>query len=401
MRIGVMVDRLEVGGVEKVAIQQVASLREIGHDAELILLRRRGDGLDVFADELAQIPVRALEERLPRAIRGSLPVPGFSFLQTFHLTYPAFARALVRAGEFDALLAHSTYTCLTALAVSRARGIPVAAFVWDPTYHVLSSGAYRERALRRFLPLLLPIAKRFDRRLVRRASLIVLGGNEYRAYLEGLGARHVLVSYPAAKPVEQPLEADSRAFEMLAVTAWKEGKEPERLLGLMERNKELRLVLAGAWLNSRLRSQFEGEARQRGLADRVEITGPLSEDALGERYARALFVIQTWPSAGFGLSPLEAAAHGTTFVVPRRQGSSEIFRDGIDCLMFDPGDETTVTSAVDRLAEDRNGAVQMGTSAWRWVRENHTWSARASELAQALALMAQGEEEVSAENAGL
>ncbi len=379
-----MLDRLEVGGVEKIAIQQVASLREIGHDAELVVLRDVGDGFGVFADALADIPVRILERRLPRAIRNSLPVPGFSFLQTFHLTYPAFARSLVRHDEFDVLLAHGTYTCPTAFAIGRARAIPVAAFVWDPTYHVLSSGAYRGRALGRLLPALLPAARRFDTWLARHADLVVLGGAEFRPYLEAAGARGILVSHAAATAVERPLPAAARAPEILAVTAWKHGKEPERLLGLLEHAEGLKLVLAGAWLDSDLRSRFEHDVRRRGLEQRVELTGRLSEDALGDRYARARFVVQTWESPGFGLSPLEAAARGTTFIAPRAQGSGEIFRDNRDGFFFDANDDAEFLAAVERLVQDADRATEMGWSAWEHVRERHSWPIRAAELAAAL-----------------
>jgi glycosyltransferase involved in cell wall biosynthesis len=384
MRIGVIVDRLEVDGVEKVAIQQVASLRELGHEAELVLLRRRGEGLRVFADALESVPMRVLERRLPRVLRGSVPIPGFAFLQTFHLTYPAFARSLVRRGEFDRLLAHGTYTCPTAFAVGRARSIPVAAFIWDPTYHVLSSAAYSERALTRFQSVLLPMARRFDRWLARRADLIVLGGTAYRNYLDDLGARKTLVSYPAVTPAEEPRSASARAREMLAVTAWKQGKDPERLLALLEHAKDFTLVLAGAWLDPRLRADFEREVQRRNLGHRVEVTGALSQDELSERYARACFVIQTWPSPGFGLSPLEAAARGTTFVAPSAQGSGEIFRNGTHGFLYATGDEEALISAVDRLARDVDQAVAMGENAWNWVRGRHTWKARATELAKAL-----------------
>jgi glycosyltransferase involved in cell wall biosynthesis len=384
MRIGVIVDRLEVGGVEKVAIQQVAALRELGHEANLVLLRRRGEGLRVFADALESVPVRVLERRLPRVLRGSAPMPGFAFLQTFHLTYPAFARALLRRGEFDRLLAHGTYTCLTAFAVGRARSIPVAAFIWDPTYHVLSSAAYSERALRRFLPVLLPMARRFDRWLARRADLIVLGGMAYHNYLDELGARRTLVSYPAVTPAEEPLPASARDREMLAVTAWKQGKDPERVLALLDHAKDLKLVMAGAWLDPRLRAHFEREVQRRHLGDRVEVTGALSQGDLSNRYARARFVVQTWPSPGFGLSPLEAAARGTTFVAPSAQGSGEIFRNGTDGFLYSAGDEEALIGAVDRLARDEDQAVTMGENAWNWVRAHHTWKARATELAKAL-----------------
>jgi glycosyltransferase involved in cell wall biosynthesis len=392
MKLGVVVDRLEVGGVEKVAIHQVLSLRQLGHDVDLVLLRERGDGLTVFADELRKVPVRVLERRLPRWVRWSVPVPGFSFLQTFHVTYPAFARTLVQKGEFDALLAHGTYTAITALAAGRRQSIPVAAFVWDPTYHVLSSGAYSERSLRHLLPVLLPVARRFDRWLAKRADLVVLGGREYQAYFEAAGARRTIISYPAATPVEAPLDVTSREPEMLAVTAWKRGKNPARLLELLERTDDLKLVLAGAWLDLRVRQEFEQEVERRGLKRRVGVTGPLSEEDLTRRYAKARFAIQTWPSPGFGLSPLEAAASGTTFIAPRAQGSGEIFRDGTHGFLFDAGDSEAVIEAVDRLAADPQLAVEMGTQAWNFVSEHHTWSARASQLADALASMGQGPE---------
>jgi glycosyltransferase involved in cell wall biosynthesis len=390
MRIAVVVDRLEVGGVEKVAIQQVAALRSGGHDATLVLLRGRGAGFSAFREELAAIPVVVLEERLPRLARMSLPIPGFTFLQTFHFTYPLAARALVRAGEFDCLLAHGTYTCLTALAVQRARGIPTAAFVWDPTYHVLSGPAYGGKAVGSLGPLLLPVARRFDSWLMRSAPLVVLGGTVYERYALEAGAQRVLVSYPAVSPSAEPLGLDARRPEMLAATAWKHGKDPERLLPLLERAPGMRLVLAGEWLDQRLRDDLEREARARGLSERLEVTGRLSEAELAGRYARATFVVQAWPSPGFGLSPLEAAAAGTTFVVPRGQGSAEVFREGIDGLFFDLDDDAALHAAVDALSGDPARAVWMGRNAWGWVQERHLWAARSSELAAALAETASG-----------
>lgn len=52
---------------------------------------------------------------------------------------------------------------------------------------------------------------------------------------------------------------------MLAVTAWKHGKEPERLLDLVERAGQLKLVMAGAWLDPWIRTNFEREVRRRRL----------------------------------------------------------------------------------------------------------------------------------------
>jgi glycosyltransferase involved in cell wall biosynthesis len=383
-----MVDRLEVGGVEKVAIQQVAALRAIGHDAELLVLRGAGDGFAAFADLLARIPVRVLERRLPRALRRSRPIPGFAFLQTFHFTHPLLARRLLRAGEVDAILCHGSYTAFTAFAAGRARGVPVALVLWDPTRAVVMSPAYDGRAIGRLRPALLPVARWLDRRLVRRAGLVVLGGLPYADYVRALGPRGLLVAHPAAEPVDRALDASERRPEVLAATAWKPGKHPERLLPIVERHADLRLVLAGAWLDEVQLAGFRDEVRRRGLEDRVELTGRIGEDELARRYAAARFVIQAWPSPGFGLSPLEAAANGTTFAIPREQGSAEVFRDGVDGLLFDLGREGDLLRAADRLAADPELAARMGASALERVREVASWEARARELAAALARLA-------------
>ena len=380
MRIAVMLDRLEVGGVEKVAIQQVLALRELGHDARLVVLKKRGAGLSAFAEELAEVPVDVLETRLPPLLRASRAVPGFPFLETFHFTFPLMAHRLVRRDEYDVILCHSSYTCLTAFAVQRTRGIPVAAVIWDPTLHVITSSAYADRVLGRVSAALAPLARRFDRWLVRRARLVVLGSLAYRDYVEELGAQRILVLHPGAVPTERIRPASERQPEMLAVTAWKHGKRPERLLPLLEPNPDLRLVLAGAWLDADLREAFEAEVERRGLGNRVEITGEITEQALAERYATAQFVVQAWPSPGFGLSPLEAGAQGTTFVIPQGQGSAELFRDGIDGLIYDPADEGALATAVDRMTAHPEATLAMGRSAHERVCRRASWRARAAEL---------------------
>lgn len=384
MRIGILVDRLEVGGVEKVAIQQVAALRDLGHDAELLVLRGSGDGWTAFAEQLADIPVRVLERRLRPRLRGSLPVPGFAFLQTFHFTYPFLARRLARAGEWDVIVAHGTYTCLTGLAIQSRRGIPLAAFIWDPVDYILGGDAYADRAVGRLLRVLGPLGRLLDRGLVRGARLVLLGGDAHAPYVRRLRPRRLLVQHPSAEPAATVVPHADRSPDMLSVTAWKHGKAPEALLEPLARHPRLRLVLAGDWLDAGLRERFEQEVARRGVADRVELTGRLGEAALAERYARARFVVQAFSSPGFGLSALEAAAHATPFVIPRGQGSSEVFRDEEDGLFYDLGDAPGLADAIARLADDDALVERLGTSARERVARELSSRAAAQKLADAL-----------------
>ena len=65
MKIGVLIDRLNVGGVEKIAIEEVRALIEAGHDAYLVVLRRKAVVENAFPDLLKDVPVIYLDDRLP------------------------------------------------------------------------------------------------------------------------------------------------------------------------------------------------------------------------------------------------------------------------------------------------------------------------------------------------
>jgi len=41
MKIGILIDRLNVGGVEKIAVQEVRALKEMNIDATLLVLSRK------------------------------------------------------------------------------------------------------------------------------------------------------------------------------------------------------------------------------------------------------------------------------------------------------------------------------------------------------------------------
>ncbi len=83
IKIGILIDRLNVGGVEKIAIEQVRALRNIGEDAVLIVLRRKAVIEGAFSDILEGVPIEYLDDRLPSWLRGSFNFPIFHFFAFF------------------------------------------------------------------------------------------------------------------------------------------------------------------------------------------------------------------------------------------------------------------------------------------------------------------------------
>jgi glycogen(starch) synthase len=93
-------------------------------------------------------------------------------------------------------------------------------------------------------------------------------------------------------------------------------------------------------------------ARRLGVAERVTFTRS-PRAALADRYHEADVVVfpSEWPEP-FGLVPLEAMARGTPVVATGTGGSGEFLHDGVNCLLFPPGDEAALAEAVERLAGD-------------------------------------------------
>jgi len=137
MRIGILIDRLNVGGVEKIAIEEVKALKELNVDATLLVLSRKSVVKDAFKDLLSDIPIVYLDDRLPRIFKFSFKIPFFYFFSFFHLSYPFLIPFVVKKREFDFIISHNTYTSFTAITLSKFNKIPYGVYIWDPISYIL------------------------------------------------------------------------------------------------------------------------------------------------------------------------------------------------------------------------------------------------------------------------
>jgi glycosyltransferase involved in cell wall biosynthesis len=80
-------------------------------------------------------------------------------------------------------------------------------------------------------------------------------------------------------------------------------------------------------------------------------------------YAAADAFIFPSTTEPFGLVPIEAMACGTPVVASGVGGSAEFLSDGVNCLLFTPGDGPGLASTLLRLSADpslRSGLVEGG-----------------------------------------
>jgi glycosyltransferase involved in cell wall biosynthesis len=80
------------------------------------------------------------------------------------------------------------------------------------------------------------------------------------------------------------------------------------------------------------------------------------------------------PSKGekFGISPLEAAAHGCAVLCPHDNGSSNYFTHGYNALIFDSVNYDDFEYKLNQLVRDREKIKKMGSAGLETVRVNHS-----------------------------
>lgn len=377
MKIGILIDRLNVGGVEKIAIEQVRALRNIGEDAVLMALRRKAVIEGAFSDILEGVPIEYLDDRLPSWLRGSFNFPIFHFFAFFHLSYPILLPWTLKKGEYDYIICHGTYTAFSAIMIRKIKKIPFSCFIWDPIGYILQR-VYREKFPKPIFYFLSGIANRIDRMILENSDKILVGGDAHNEHLRILKAGVEIVEiHPSVHPIVNSIR--KRGYVLL-VTAWKRGKHPEYIFELLEKIPEMQMKMVGKWIEDAYRKEFECEIDSRNLKNNIEIIGAVTERELQRYYAEATVLLQTNDDKGFGMPALEAAGNGTTFIIPEGQGVCALFRQGLDGYYTKEKETEVIVQRLRFLIENPDEGVKMGQRALETVRNNYSWTNHAMAL---------------------
>jgi len=112
----------------------------------------------------------------------------------------------------------------------------------------------------------------------------------------------------------------------------------------------LRLLVVG---DGPARESLQTQARRRGIADRVTITGIVSRERVAD-YVTA-FDIALQPSVVPYASPLklfEYLAMGRAIVAPASPNITEVLTDGQNAVLFDPSQADGMSRAIERICND-------------------------------------------------
>lgn len=376
-KIAILIDRLNVGGVEKTAIEEVRALRNLGEDAYLVVLRRKGVVNNAFLDLRINLPTIYLDDRLPSFLKFSFKFPIFHFFSFFHLSYPFLIPMVIKKKEFDYLIVHGTYTAFTAVGIKKVKKINYSVFIWDPINYILTRVYSKNLTL--FLQVFLKIARFLDKMIIDNADIILVGGGAHDKFIKKINSKKkIIVIPPSITPIKN-LYKNKKNY-VLMVTAWKKGKNPEYIQDIVKKVPKIKINMVGKWLDEKYRKEFANLVVKNNFSSNINIVGEVSEKELRKYYSQALVLLQTNDDRGFGMPALEAAGNGTTFIIPKGQGVCNLFKNKIDGFYTKERDIKVIVDYLNKLTNNKNQAVKMGRHAWETVKNKYTWQKHGKKL---------------------
>ncbi|SHH54168.1 glycosyltransferase family 4 protein [Cognatishimia maritima] len=153
------------------------------------------------------------------------------------------------------------------------------------------------------------------------------------------------------------------------------------LLQAMVDLPDLRLTVVGDGPD---REALQTEARDLGLATRVDFVGYKSQDDVARFLkSHAIFVLPSF-AEGVPVVLMEAMATARPVITTRIAGIPELVEDGVSGLLVAPGDVGALKAAIAELTSDPNRAETMGQAGRAKVRQDYVAEKEAAWLSDIL-----------------
>ncbi len=281
--------------------------------------------------------------------------------------WPMQLRRLLREHRIDVVHAHAPTPYLADVACYSSGGRPVAL-----TYHsgslLKGTGGAVDALLRRYERHVLPrVTARADRVLVVSQVCLPHEAGRRESAPPGVDTSEFVPADPPGAPVVLYVGRMQRTSRWKGVQVL-----VEAFARIAADAPEARLRLVGDGDDV---PDLREQAAAAGLADRVELTGPLHGDDLVRAYQQACVVClpSLTESESFGMTLVEAMACGRPVVASDVGGMPEVVRDGVDGLLVPPGDASALGDALLRLLDSPDERERLGSNGrdaaettWDW-----------------------------------
>ena len=370
MKVAVVTNSLAIGGVRRIAIEQVHWLSKLGHETYAVPLSQRGMWFDL-------IKKRNISVKFPSKFSGGLKkflnLPIDLLLQKwvregyfYSLGDTYFAPLVSPIKPIDVTICHNTFPIQYGFLTKLFTGVPFIAHIHDTATFVRE----RVKSTSKVGKLAGKLLTNVEKTIVKNASAVIADSKKGARDVEHGYHLKCGVVYPGCyAPEEIP---QRRGDYILAFGRWARERDPIRLLDLYrELHCDNRLVIAGSWNPTSEFYTFMRLVKKRGLRDKIEVLNSVSEAKLEELYFKARVYVHLQPE-NLNMPAFEAAAHGCPIVVPRDSGVCELFEDEISQYSVNSDDVSAFIDRVSKLVSNDELAWRIGYEGWKRAKE-YTW----------------------------
>jgi len=339
-----------VGGLEILVQQLVRDLEGRGH--EVMIVTSHGQEAESGLDEVDGVPV--LRVPAHSAIQGRDTATVFDIQRTLALAIRDFAPDLVHSHDAGPVL-------WMYLRAARQRPRPLIVTVHNAMSHAFDGA----------LDLLGGLLERAD--WVTGVSQDVV--DDVLEYAPEVADRISVITNGVEAPTEpvEPVPVDPPRLAAIGRLVPQKGfdRAIDAIAAVAPRIPDLRLAIAGYGPEE---AALVEQARERGVADRVEFLGILDRDGVQALLRDSTAVLMPSRYEGLPLVALEAAWAGRPVIATRAPGLDRAVVDGETALVVDPESEA-IAAAIERLVADPALARRLGTGARAFAERSFSLAA--------------------------
>jgi glycosyltransferase involved in cell wall biosynthesis len=350
------------------AHRQALAARDHGAEVRVVVLHRpiapaaRFRDADAWRDALTQ-PARTQLDGLDiRYLKFVSPPRGRSYAHWGAFAAPGLAlelRRIRRAFPYDVLHAHYAVPAADALLRTRDRTPMVISEHGGDVFHTARTPAGRARVQHAFAA----------------ARIVMANSMGIERACRDLGAQTTRVVHLGTDliPMERRPPAAPTLVTVGQLIARKRQADVLRAMWILrDRRPDLRYRMIG---DGPERDALALTARQLGIAERVEFTGPLPHpEALKRGRDASIFVMPSTDEA-FGVAYVEAMAAGLPAIGSRGEpGPEDIASLGHGMRLVPPADPEALAREIDHLL-DADWGTRIGAAAQATVAAHFTWDA--------------------------
>lgn len=286
MRITILVRILWTAGAQRIAIHEAQTLRDLGHEVDLVFLRK-STGLTGYEDILSKVqhtvyseaqdsPLTPLFSRLTGRFMPSRAGEGRADLNLIW-SFPAS----LRRRKVDLLVCHDELSGVAGYLANKRFGIPYEVVIHE---RVSNMPWVRPRILAR--------AASACVRIVLRSAQSVFGiTDSVSESVRKLYHVPVKTAFPGLEANPAP-GFDKRSKRIISSSLWSDVKRPFDYIPIMAALPEYQFEFLGNWISQDYRLTFLRRLAELGLDKRVALLSSLSVGEMMVRYQQSRFYLR-------------------------------------------------------------------------------------------------------------